>query len=92
MLLLQETLVANEKKTPKFAGFHLVRWDKEGRKWGGLLTLLREYISFREVKLPFTVKNEVCLINIKLEENRCLSVVNYYKRATVNFDLNQFKR
>ena len=36
--------------------------------------------------------NEVGLINIKLEENRWLSVVNYYNRATVDFDLNQFKK
>ncbi|KAK2707171.1 hypothetical protein QYM36_015003, partial [Artemia franciscana] len=45
-----------------------------------------------EITLPFTVKNEVGLINIKLEEKIWLPVVNYYNRATVDFDLNQFKR
>ena len=72
--------------------FHPIRWDREGRKGGGLLTLVRENIPFREITLPFTVKNEVGLINVKLEENRWLLVVNYYNRATADFDLNHLKK
>ena len=32
LVLLQETQLTNEKKTPKFPGFHPVRWDREGKK------------------------------------------------------------
>ena len=34
LVLLQETLLKNKKKTPKFVGFHPVRWDREGREGG----------------------------------------------------------
>ena len=73
-------------------GFHPVGWDREGKKGGGLLTLVRENICLREITLSFTGKNEVGLINIKLEENRWLFVVNYYNRATADFDLNHLKK
>ncbi|KAK2724151.1 hypothetical protein QYM36_000869 [Artemia franciscana] len=92
IVLIQETLLNEQKTSPNFKGYSMARWDRKTGPGGGLMTLVKDNIPFKIVDDFISGKNEIGIISIKEDgTDNWISVINYYNRTATDFDFKQFK-
>lgn len=92
IVLIQETLLNEQKTSPNFKGYSMARWDRKTGPGGGLMTLVKDNIPFKIVDDFTPGKNEIGIISVKEDgTDNWISVINYYNRTATDFDFKQFK-
>ncbi|KAK2726387.1 hypothetical protein QYM36_000726 [Artemia franciscana] len=92
IVLIQETLLNEQKTSPNFKGYSMARWDRKTGPGGGLKTLVKDNIPFKIVDDFIPGKNEIGIISFKEDgTDNWISVINYYNRTATDFDFKQFK-
>ena len=81
IVTLQETKLTKSNKTPNFPGYATIRTDRQNKAGGGLITLVRNNITFTENKIPPNVTNdfiELQTITLHLSLKKNLNISNLY--------------
>ena len=58
IITIQETKLTPKAKTPKIHNFTSVRTDRLHKAGGGLITLIRDNITFTTTDIPSTIKTQ----------------------------------
>ena len=81
IILIQETKLKSTSKTPKIQGFTPIRQDRRNKDGGGLITYVKDNITFTDIKLPqYCNQNtiEAQQIKIHLSNHKQLKLSNTY--------------
>ena len=85
--LLQESKLRSDRSTPRFKGYTVVRRDRSTSgpsgipRGGGLLTIIKEDVAFREVDLVRDCPDsslETLAVEVVIGDGSCLSILNVY--------------
>ena len=101
IITIQETKLKQTNRTPKIDGFTAVRRDRLDRDCGGLLTYIRNDITFTDIRIPPNIKSqsiELQHIKLNLPDKKSLDIFNLYipprdnanpTQATINEDISK---
>jgi hypothetical protein len=81
ILLVQETKLNPDSKTPLIQNFSAIRKDRTSNKGGGLITYVKTNITFSDIKVPLQLNDnfiEVQNIKIHLDNTKFINLVNLY--------------
>ena len=81
IITLQETKLSKPNKTPNFPGYTTIRTDRTDKAGGGLLTLVKNNITFTENKIHPTLTDnflELQTITLHLSAKKKLHISNIY--------------
>ena len=78
IITIQETLFTPKANTPKVHNFTTVRADKAG---GGLITLIRDNITFTTTDIPSTINihnTELQMVKVYINNTKHITIANMY--------------
>ena len=78
IITIQETKLTPKAKTPKIHNFTAVRTDKAG---GGLITLIRDNITFTTTDIPSTINThntELQMVKVHINNTKHITIANIY--------------
>ena len=76
---IQETKLTQKACTPKIPRYTTIRTDREHTRGGGLITLIKEDITFTNINIPKVInthKTKLQLIKIHIGKTKDITVVN----------------
>ena len=74
---IQETKLTPKAKTPKIHNFTAVRTDRLHQAGGGLITLIRDNITFTTTYMPSTII-ELQMVKVHINNNKHMTIANIY--------------
>ena len=78
---IQETKLARKANTPKVHNFTTVRADRLHKAGGGLITLIRDNITFTTTDIPSTINThntELQMVKIHINNTKHITIANIY--------------
>jgi hypothetical protein len=81
IVTVQETKLRPKTKTPTVNNFTAIRTDRAHKDGGGLLTYVKNDITFTDIKIPQTINvqtTEIQDVRIHLSNNKTLDIINLY--------------
>ncbi|MGK2940486.1 MAG: reverse transcriptase domain-containing protein [Immundisolibacter sp.] len=90
IITIQETKLTSAAKTPTIANYTAIRKDRGHNKGGGLLTYIKNDITFTESTIPQNINplsTEIQILNIHLSQAKQMHIANLYippRLSTIN--------
>ena len=81
IITIQETKLTHKAKTPKVHNFTTVRTDKLHKAGGGLITLIRDNITFTTTDIPSTINThnaELQIVKVHINNTKHITIANMY--------------
>ena len=79
IITIQETKLTPKAKTPKIHNFTAVRTDRLHKAGGGLITLIRDNITFTTTDIPLTINtHNTELQMVKVHNTKHITIANVY--------------
>src|SRR6476469_6577501 len=81
MATIQETELNSTNKTPQFPHYSAIIWDRTSKSSGGLLTYVKDNITFTDAPSPPTTSTnliETQAIKVNISTNHSLTLSNNY--------------
>jgi exonuclease III len=81
IVTIQETKLKPTTKTPTIAHFTAIRTDRTHKDGGGLMTYVKNDITFTDINIPQNINRqatEVQYIKLYLSNNKQLEIFNLY--------------
>ena len=79
--VIQETKLTPKAKTPKIHNFTSVRTDRLHKAGGGLITLIRDNITFTTTDIPSTINThniELQMVKVHINNTKHITIANIY--------------
>ena len=80
-LFVQETKLTPKAKTPKIHNFTSVRTDRLHKAGGGLITLIRDNITFTTTDIPSTINThniKLQMVKVHINNTKHITIANIY--------------
>ena len=84
IITIQETKLTPKAKTPKIHNFTAVRTDGLYKAGGGLITLIRDNITFTTTDIPSTINThntELQMVKVYINNTKHITIANIYIRS-----------
>ena len=81
IITIQETKLTHKTKTPKIHNFTAVRTDRLHKARGGLITLIRDHITFTTTDIPSTItkhNTELQMVKVHINNTKHITIANIY--------------
>ena len=81
IITIQETKLTPKAKTPKIHNFTAVRTDRLHKAGGGLITLIRDNITFTTTDIPSTINThntELQMVKVHINNTKHITIANIY--------------
>ena len=81
IIIIQETKLTPKAKTPKIHNFKSVRTDRLLKAGGGLITLIRDNITFTTTDIPSTINThniELQMVKVHINNTKDITIANIY--------------
>ena len=81
IITIQETKLTPKAKTPKIHNFTSVRTDRLHKAGGGLITLIRDNITFTTTDIPSTINThniELQMVKVHINNTKHITIANIY--------------
>ena len=81
IITIQETKLTPKAKTPKIHNFTSVRTDRLHKAGGGLITLIRDNITFTTTDIPSTINThniELLMVRVHINNTKHITIANIY--------------
>ena len=81
IITIQETKLTSKSNTPKVPTCTTVRVDRPHKSGGGLITLIRDNITFTPTDIPSTISThniELQMVKVHLNNTKHISIANVY--------------
>ena len=81
IITIQETKLTPKAKTPKIHNFTSVRTDRLHKAGGGLITLIRDNITFTTTDIPSTINThniELQMVKVHINNTKHITITNIY--------------
>ena len=81
IITIQETKLTPKAKTPKIHNFTSVRTDRLHKAGGGLITLIRDNITFTTTAIPSTINTlniELQMVMVHINNTKHITIANIY--------------
>ena len=81
IITIQETKLTPKAKTPKIHNFTAVRTDRLHKAGGGLITLIRDNITFTTTNIPSTINThntELQMVKVHINNTKHITIANIY--------------
>ena len=81
IITIQETKLTPKAKTPKIHNFTSVRTDRLHKAGGGLITLIRDNITFTTTDIPSTINThniELQMVKVHIDNTKHITIANIY--------------
>ena len=81
IITIQETKLTPKAKTPKIHNFTSVRTDRLHKAGGGLITLIRDNITFTTTDIPSTINThniELQMVTVHINNTKHITIANIY--------------
>ena len=81
IITIQETKLTPKAKTPKIYNFTSVRTDRLHKTGGGLITLIRDNITFTTTDIPSTINThhiELQMVKVHINNTKHITIANIY--------------
>ena len=81
IITIQETKLTPKAKTPKIHSFTSVRTDRLHKAGGGLITLIRDNITFTTTDIPSTINThniELQMVKVHINNTKHITIANIY--------------
>ena len=81
IITIQETRLTPKAKTPKIHKFTSVRTDRLHKAGGGLITLIRDNITFTTTDIPSTINthnSELQMVKVHINNTKHITIANIY--------------
>ena len=81
IITIQETKLTPKAKTPKIHNFTSVRTDRLHKAGGGLITLIRDNITFTATDIPSTIDThgiELQMVKVHIGNTKHITIANIY--------------
>ena len=81
IITIQETKLTPKAKTPKIHNFTSVRTDRLHKAGGGLITLIRDNITFTTTDIPSTINThniELQMVMVHINNTKHITIANIY--------------
>ena len=88
IITIQETKLTPKAKAPKIHNFTAVRTDRLHKAGGGLITLIRDNITFTTTEIPSTINThntELQMVKVHINNTKHITIANtYIPRDTIS--------
>ena len=81
IITIQETKLTSKSNTPKVPTYATVRADRPHKSGGGLITLIRDNITFTPTDIPSTINThniELQMVKVHLNNTKHITIANVY--------------
>ena len=81
IITIQETKLTSKSNTPKVPTYTTVRADRPHNSGGGLITLIRDNITFTPTDIPSTINThniELQMVKVHLNNTKHITIANVY--------------
>ena len=81
IITIQETKLTSKSNTPKVPTYTTVRADRPHKSGGGLITLIRDNITFTPSDIPSTINThniELQMVKVHLNNTKHITIANVY--------------
>ena len=81
IITIQETKLTSKSNTPKVPTYTTVRADRPHKSGGGLITLIRDNITFTPTDIPSTINThniELQMVKVHLNNTKHITIANVY--------------
>ena len=81
IITIQETKLTSKSNTPKVPTYTTVRADRPHKSGGGLITLIRDDITFTPTDIPSTINThniELQMVKVHLNNTKHITIANVY--------------
>ena len=81
IITIQETKLTSKSNTPKVPTYTTVRTDRPHKSEGGLITLIRDNITFTPTDIPSTINThniELQMVKVHLNNTKHITIANVY--------------
>ena len=81
IITIQETKLTPKAKTPKVHNFTTVRTNRLHKAGGGLITLIRDNITFTTTDIPSTINThhtELQMVKVHINNTKHITITNLY--------------
>ena len=81
IITIQETKLTTKANTPKIHNFTSVRTDRLHKAGGGLITLIRDNITFTTTDIPSTINThniELQMVKVHINNTKHITIANIY--------------
>ena len=81
IITIQKTKLTPKAKTPKIHNFTAVRTDRLHKVGGGLITLIRDNITFTTTDIPLTINThntELEMVKVHINNTKHITIANIY--------------
>ena len=81
IITIQETKLTPKAKTPKIHNFTSVRTDRLHKAGGGLITLIRDNVTFTTTDIPSTINThniELQMVKVHINNTKHITIANIY--------------
>ena len=95
IITIQETKLTPKAKTPKIHNFTAVRTDRLHKAGGGLITLIRDNITFTTTDIPSTINThntELQMVKVHINNTKHITIANIYIPPQVSQSVSPHRR
>ena len=81
IITIQETKLTSKSNTPKVPTYTIVQADRPHKSGGGLITLIRDNITFTLTNIPSTINThniKLQMVNVHLNNTKHITIANVY--------------
>ena len=79
IITIQETKLTSKSNTPKVTSYTTVRADRPHKSGGGLITLIRDNITFTPTDIPSTITtHNIEMVKVHLNNTKHIIIANVY--------------